>query len=332
VIDLDVLCREVRRVAGLDDDPQLRFLARGEYSLNYLGDIDSRKVVIRCVTGSQIGLSLSEQVLYESRALRALEGSGRTPACLAVQPEPAGIPFPFLIETYLPGRPLDYGIDLTAAAQCVAAIHDMPVSPGHGLQVHADPFTSISGESRQWAGPYLAWSGASRESRSALARAFAIVEDDQTRAARVFTEPDLAFVNYDLNTHNFIVAPDGGFVSLVDWEKARVAPAVQDIAHFLIPTTTLWRASSATRLTDEQESRFTATYLAARQRVDPQAFAAQLAMMRRLIALRAVSWCSWAVQSADAGQRVITNDETIERSRSYLEPAFLEELFIPGSG
>src|SRR5688572_22708412 len=105
--------------AAAGDPP--RFLARGEYSLNYLIKGVDGEAVVRLVTGSQLGLGLSEQARYEARALELLAASGRTPRLLAVAPEPAGLPYPFLVESYLPGRSLDYATDLGAAAECVAA-------------------------------------------------------------------------------------------------------------------------------------------------------------------------------------------------------------------
>ncbi|MDQ3548437.1 MAG: aminoglycoside phosphotransferase family protein, partial [Chloroflexota bacterium] len=216
-IDPDRLLQAVRAVFLVADDRPPRFLARGEYSLNYLVDGANGSAVVRLVTGSQIGLALPEQVRYEARALELLAPSGRTPRLLAVGLEAGDVPYPFLVESYLPGRPLDYATDLASAAVCLAAIHAVLVPAEHGLQVHRDPGPSIVAESRDWAEAYLGWDGASAASRRMLEQAIAVVEADLDRAAEVFAEPDLVLVNYDVNTHNFIVHDDG-FVSLVDWE------------------------------------------------------------------------------------------------------------------
>ncbi|MDQ3547612.1 MAG: hypothetical protein M3439_02230, partial [Chloroflexota bacterium] len=56
----------------------------------------------------------------------------------------------------------------------------------------------------------------------------------------------------------------------------------------------------------------------------------QLAMMRRLIALRAVTWRAWAVVGAAAGTRASVSDETLTCIRMYLAPAFLRSLFASG--
>lgn len=138
--------------------------------------------------------------------------------------------------------------------------------------------------------------------------ALEVIDVDQSSSREVFAEPDLVFVNYDLNTHTFIVGPNDRFVSLVDWEKARVAPTVQDIAHFLLPTTTLWRSSTATLLTPDQEASYLGTYLSERPHLDQDRFMLQVSAMKRLIALRAISSCmgvmiriSGDLQHRDAG-------------------------------
>jgi len=299
------------------------FLAQGEYSLNYLarGDED---VVVRLVTGSQIGLSLQEQAPYEHHALELLSGSGVTPKPYFVDPSPEKLSYPVVVEEFLPGEPLDYSKDIRSAARCIAAIHALGVPGDHGLQLHPDPAPAILAESRELATPYLEWPDATEESKSGLRNGFtrteAFLEQED-----LFTGDDLAIVNYDLNTHNFVVDHDQA--KLLDWEKARIAPITQDLAHFLLPTTTLWRDASATLLSKEQEQDFIDAYLENNPIRDVERFHTQLTAMRTIVSLRAVSWCAWALQETARSTRPITNEETLNKSRQYLEPEFLERLF-----
>jgi len=299
------------------------FLAQGEYSLNYLarGDED---VVVRLVTGSQIGLSLQEQAPYEHNALELLSNSGVTPKPYFVDPSPEKLPYPVVVEEFLPGEPLDYATDIKPAARCVAAIHALGVPADHGLQLHPDPAPAILAESRGLAAPYLEWTDATQESKSGLRKGFARIEGFLEQED-LFTGDALAIVNYDLNTHNFVV--DNGQARLLDWEKARIAPLTQDLAHFLLPTTTLWRDASATLLSKEQEQTFIDAYLENNPVPDVEIFHTQLAAMRTIVSLRAVSWCAWALQETARSTRPITNEETLNKSRQYLEPEFLERLF-----
>jgi aminoglycoside phosphotransferase (APT) family kinase protein len=301
------------------------FLARGEYSLNYLvrGEPD---LVARLVTGTQMGLPLEVQATYEHHALELLAPSGVTPRPRHVDPDPEGLPYPLILEEYLPGRPLDYSTDLPAAARCLAAVHALGVPEGHRLQVHPDPAPAILEESRGLAEPYLSWDGAPDGTKEALRRGFARIEGFLERRD-LFAGGDLSIVNYDLNTHNFVVGEAGGAAKLLDWEKARVAPRTQDLAHFLLPTTTLWRDDTATLLSGAQEGEFVGAYLERSPVEDEARFRHQLEAMKTIVSLRAVSWCAWAVQETARAGRPIANEETLNRSRRYLEPGFLEGLF-----
>jgi len=301
------------------------FLARGENSLNYRVGTD---LVARLVTNSEMGLTLPEQALYEHHALELLAPSGVIPEPRGVDPDPAGLPYPLILEQYLQGRPLDYATDLLPAARCVAAVHALGAPSGHSLQEKPDPAPAILAESRELAEPYLAWPDASAGSKAALRAGFERVEGF-LKDESLFDDTRLAVVNYDLNTHNFVVAEPDGAVRLLDWEKARIAPAVQDIAHFLIPTTTLWRDASAARLTEAQERAFVEEYLESAGISQEDRFLQQLDAMKVIVSLRAASWCAWALAETAKGTRAIVNEETLSKGRLYLEPAFLKSLFGP---
>ena len=315
----EYLSRRLEEPPASDD---VSFLARGEYSLNFLVRDES---VARLVTGTQMELPLTGQAVYEHGALELLAPSGVTPKPYFVDPEPDGLPYPLILEQYLPGRPLNYDTDLTAAARCVAAIHKLGVPENHHLQVHPDPVLAILEESRGLAAPYLEWDDTTEESKEALRAGFRKIErfleqDD------LFTGDDLTIVNYDLNTHNFVV--EHGEAKLLDWEKARIAPRTQDLAHFLLPTTTLWRDDTATLLSKEQERAFIEEYLKHAPVSNSGRFHTQLEAMRTIVSLRAVSWCAWALQETARNTHPITNEETLNKSRQYLEPEFLERLFL----
>jgi len=304
---------------------EVSFLARGEYSLNFLvaGGESGESLVARLVTGSQMGLGLGEQALYEHHALDLVADSGVTPRPGFVDPEPAGLPYPVILEEYLPGRPLDYASDLRAAARCVAAVHALGVPGEHRLQVHPDPAPAVLEESGGLVEPYLEWEGASGESKRALRAAFGRIREFQ-RVKGLFESGDLTVVNYDLNTHNFVV--EAGEARLLDWEKARVAPRTEDVAHFLIPTTTLWRDETAARLTPGQEREFLDEYAVRAGVEDRERFETQLTAVRLMISLRAVSWCAWALQAHERGERP-AGEEMLDKARTYLEPGFLRDLF-----
>jgi thiamine kinase-like enzyme len=329
LIPIDALIEDLHRHLGTLYPPEVQFLAAGEYSLNYLVRYDGQEVVARCVTGSQMDLSPADQVAYEAHALALLAASKRTPGFISLETSPKKIVYPFMILEYLAGEPLDYGKDLEGAARCVAAIHQVPVPEKHRLIVHPDPSLSLLEESWILAQPYLSWADAPTESVSGLRNLLEVVESGLDNAGDPFVDTDLCIVNTDLNSHNFVV--NGRDVWLLDWERARVGPAVQDLAHFLIPTTTLWREDSAVRLTAADEDLFLSVYLDERPQIDRPRFLYHLQAMKQLAALRAVCWCAWSVHASDTGQRPISSAETLASSRAYLQPAFLEQLAGLGS-
>ncbi len=307
---------------------EVAFLARGEYSLNYrIRGKTTPDLVARLVTGTQMGLPLGAQALYEHAALGLVAPSGVTPKPRLVDPDPQGLPYPLILEEFLPGRPLDYATDLAPAARCVARVHELGVPSGHALQVHPDPAPAILEESRGLATPYLEWDGATDWSKAGLKRGFRKIEGFLEQKG-LFTGDDLAIVNYDLNTHNFVVSDDGA-AKLLDWEKARISPRTQDLAHFLLPTTTLWRDDTAALLSEGQEREFVEAYLEHAPVADTGRFLEQLEAMKTIVSLRAVSWCAWALQETAQSSRPITHEETLRKSRAYLEPEFLEKLFGP---
>ena len=177
------------------------------------------------------------------------------------------------------------------------------------------------------AAPYLGWDGASDASKASLKRGFRKIEGFLEQKG-LFTGDDLAIVNYDLNTHNFVVGDDGD-AKLLDWEKARISPRTQDLAHFLLPTTTLWRDDTAVLLSEGQERQFVEAYLEHASVKNTDKFLDGLEAMKTIVSLRAVSWCAWALQETAQSSRPITNEETLRKSCAYLEPEFLEGLFGP---
>jgi len=78
-----------------------------------------------------------------------------------------------------------------------------------------------------------------------------------------------------------------------------------------------------------QEEEFVEAYLERVPVADVGRFRTQLEAMKTIVSLRAVSWCAWALQETAQSARPITNEETLSRSRTYLEPAFLAKLFAP---
>jgi len=286
------------------------FLAAGEYNANYLVTGAKDRFVLRINCGSQLGLG-KQQIAYEYRILQALAGSGVTPRPLACDPDPGPLGGGVLLMEYLPGLALEYDRDLARAASIFARVHTTPVPDG--LVVQPDPVMDIARECRGLIERYPAHP--LRKERDEI-RAYAESIQRLARETRALFEGEtLCIVNTEVNSGNFLISDRGGF--LVDWEKAVVSSRYQDLGHFLVPTTTLWK--SETVLSREDKARFLDTY---RQEacldLDMDTLTEKTRVLEKTILLRALSWCFMAWYEYTQTERPIQNQDTFAKIEQYL--------------
>jgi aminoglycoside phosphotransferase (APT) family kinase protein len=293
----------------VDAEPQVRFLAAGEYNRNFLVESGGRRLVFRINHGSQLGLA--DQIGYEYNVLRCVAPSGVTPRplCVHAGPEPFG--GGVMLMEWLPGDPLDYGRDLERASVVFARIHALPPCPG--LLTQADPVAAIAAESLALIERYPG---------HALTRQRAILLDYHRRIVRLgednrarFAADHPCVVNTEVNSGNFLISP--GRACLVDWEKAVVSSRHQDLGHFLAPTTTLWRTETV--LAPERKAAFLRAYHAALPDAPPfDEMAGLCAVMERAVVLRGLSWCFMAYHEYEHAGRTLTSELTREKIRLYM--------------
>ncbi len=305
----------------------LRFLAQGEYNINYLLRRDSGPpLVVRVNTGSQIGRPGGAQIAYEAAALRLLAPAGVAPRLHYLDATLALLPYGLLVMEHLPGGPLRYddAAHLGAAARTLARLHQTPSA--HGDFILRRALVDDLEEARGWLAPYLACPRAPAAARACLARLLERAAGDAARHAGRFPAP-FALVHTDVQAHNFVVEdrPDGPRCRLVDWERPLLDDPTYDLAHFTIPTTTRWKMGLT--LGPEQIEDFLTAYCAARPELDPLELRARLAIRRPFILLRAVSWCAGAWVEYTGKGRAIAHADTLARIEEYLRPDELAALF-----
>lgn len=296
----------------LAGDMQCSFLAAGEYNENYLVSDKTGAYVFRINQGTQLGLA--RQVEYEFSALQAVFPSGVTPRPLHYSLDAGGLGQGVLLMEYLPGRPLDYIRDLHIAADIFARIHAL--SPDPRLIVQADPVAAIAAESLALICRYNG--DRYRPVRQLLLKYHDQIVKLTSTSPTFFSGDPLCMVNTEVNSGNFLIHPQRS--CLIDWEKAVVSCRYQDLAHFLVPTTTLWKTDC--RLSAEDKKAFLASY---RQALDcpiplPE-LTQKTAFMERVILLRALSWCYMAYHEYTGKSRALTCDVTFSKIVSYLDEA-----------
>ena len=80
---------------------------------------------------------------------------------------------------------------------------------------------------------------------------------------------------------------------LVDWEKPLYGDPVQDLGHFLAPTTTFWKTDVI--LTEEEMADFTRKYIqAVNGRFDVSGIEERLNIFIPITRLRGITWCAMA--------------------------------------
>jgi aminoglycoside phosphotransferase (APT) family kinase protein len=288
----------------------ISFLAAGEYNANYLIRSESARCVLRINHGSQLGLG-QDQIAYEYKVLQALTATGVTPRPIACHPHPEPLGGGALLMSYLPGKALDYRRDMDRAAGILARVHTAVVPDG--LVVQADPVLDIARES---AGLLDRFADHPLNKERDQIRAYhdSVVElADRTRS--LFNGEELCLVNTEVNSGNFLISEAGAF--LVDWEKAVASYRYQDLGHFMVPTTTLWK--SDTVLTQPEKRRFLTTYRqVACPQMDLDGLILKTGVMEQTILLRALSWCFMAWYEYAMAERRLRHPDTFTKINQYL--------------
>lgn len=309
---------------GIPEDTKVSasILARGEYNENYIFEhpVTQEKLTARINLGSQ--MHLANQIEYEAQALRLLEESGRTPQLRYVDNE--GIKGQgVLIETWLPGRPLNYVTDLEKAACILADVHSVPVPANHGLVAPENPLQNIVAECAAMFDVYRRWSKADTALVPRIDRWLAYGNKHAQEAA---LQGARHLISTELNSQNFLINDERGATSyLVDWEKPLVAEVEQDLAHFLVPTTTYWKTDSI--LSRSERTAFVQTYCTAvAGRFDTPGIEQRLEEYLAITCMRGITWSAMALAQHKTGERLVADAYTLKKIDTFLQREFLDML------
>ena len=91
---------------NLNRNTEVRFLAQGEYNINFVLDSSTQKYVFRVNTGSQ--MENENQIKYEFDSIKIFEPSGVTPKVFFVDDSLSFFQYGILIMEFLEGEPLQY--------------------------------------------------------------------------------------------------------------------------------------------------------------------------------------------------------------------------------
>lgn len=297
--------------------------AQGEYNANYAFSVtregQTRNFLFRVNLGSQ--MHLDNQIEYEFEALRILAPSGRVPAALFVDGSCSQLPFGVGVEELLPGRPLRYEEDLDEAAHIFADIHAVEVPNNCTLLRPAHPVAAIVEECAQMFAKYRAWSQADSALIARIDALFKRAEEIAQQDRSMAAPTRVHVVNTEVNSSNFLINP-GATSYLIDWEKPVLGEVEQDLAHFLVPTTTYWKTD--TRFTRSDVEGFVEKYVrAVNGRFPVSNMQQRLESYLIVTCLRGLTWCAMAYTEYVGGGRAAENASTFAKIKEYLQDDFL---------
>ncbi|MEE4194276.1 MAG: aminoglycoside phosphotransferase family protein [Anaerolineae bacterium] len=303
-------------------------LAQGEYNMNYLiQQGDSPPWVLRVNVGSQI--HREDQIEYEFKALQLLAETKRTPLPFFVDDSREHIPQGVLGMQYLPGTMMNYQTHATEAAQLFAEIHSLShdLERTHLIQ-EKTPLSMTYEECTELLPGYLESDLADPDIVSFLKEVLDWANTARLKETYFLNDPWNCIINTEVNSSNFIWCECEKRLSLVDWEKPLWGDPSQDLSHFCVPTTTLWKTNF--RMDESIKQVFLVTYcdhLNDKHLIDT--IHDRVRLRDPFNCLRGISWSAWAWIAYQTGGAAIKNQDTYRKLCSYMEIHFIRSLFKP---
>jgi aminoglycoside phosphotransferase (APT) family kinase protein len=316
--------RDFQIAIGITENVEVEFLAQGEYNINYLLKDGEDKFVMRINLGSQ--MDLKDQIGYEFHALEKLAPSGVAPRPYYLDNTKEELPYGMLVMEYLSGRSLKYQYDLKAAAEVFAKIHELSISDDTILIKEEKPLTAIWNECSGLIEHYLESDLADKEIKDFLIEMKENLFEKKEKEKEIIELLSFSIVNTEVNSGNFIINENNNKAYLVDWQKPLITSPLQDLSHFMVPTTTLWKTDFIFNQGEEEE--FIHHYINARNlKISYQELLSALKIFNQFSAMRGVSWSAMAWVEYQQPGRLIKNEDTFKTMDNYLRRDFLEMLF-----
>ena len=305
VRDIDTVQDLISEEVGSNN---IQLIGKGEYNINFRFD---DKYVFRINMKSQLGLD-DRQIEYEYNALKLLEKTGVTPKVYRYDIKGKYIKKGYLIMDFLEGNPLDYDKDMDIVAYMLAKVHSCDIT-NHNLIVAKKPFLAMMEECKNMFFIYKNYELKSHVTEQYIEKFIKIVTNlginDEIK--------NPCIINTELNNRNFII---GKKSYIIDWEKPIIGEREQDLAHFLVPTTTNWKTDKI--LSDDEILNFIKEYKKYNS-IDEK----KLRKYFVFNILRGITGCSMAKVEYEKNEKGIVNQDTYEKINTFLSENYLKMLY-----
>ena len=321
-IDLDNIRRNKDFIErfGIDDKEEFSLLGQGEYNINYIfhSKAYNKKLVLRIATDSQ--MDLENQIRYEYEALELLNKTNRTPKPIYCDDKKELIPYGFLVMEFLPGKALNYKKDLKIAAEALADIHNEPIPKTNNLLKPENPIEAIYEECLKMFDKYRLSKYMDMEIKDSIEYLL-----EKGKNIKTIDIGNRTIINTELNSGNFLINGENNNNYIVDWEKPLYGYPAQDLGHFLTPTTTFWKTDII--LSREEISFFIKEYCKnSNQYKDEKELWNSVKNYLSMNCLRGITWCAMAYVEYQDPDKLIFNNYTYQKIKSYLSRNFLNMI------
>ena len=263
-------------------------------------------LLLRIPKQSQRGYAPADNLRYQAACFARVSESGHGPKLAGVVAPRDGLPFGALVVEEIAGRPPKLPEELPALAACIAKVHALPLPPPEArppLEDHVDPVAGLLVEIEEQA-RFIPDAGLAAESRREIEAELAWAYD--FAAGLGDAAQPVTLVLTDSHPGNFLI-DDSGKATIVDLEKALYGSPGVDLAHSTVHSSTTWDLDVYAELSLQEVAAFYRHYLEIIEEAGAAGLAARLRPwlipMRRLLFLRAITWCvMWSVQHQGAAK------------------------------
>jgi thiamine kinase-like enzyme len=263
------------------DSVQILNQTPGSYNLNFHIRVNQIDFNFRINIDQQSGLS--NQIEYEYRVLKFLEGRHIGPRAFLFDDTCRDFDFGIMIQEYLKGPHLTQAPrDITSAAELLSRLHSLkPV--GTTFVTWQDPLADTYQLVQDDISGYASKRSCDKHLLDMAQKCLKELAP-RVRQHRGLYRPE-SLNHTDVGLDNFIQSPHG--LHLIDWEKPRVDDASYDICCFLSEPAELW---CAPKVLDKQERRqFIETY-ARLSRKDKTDLMTKIKIREPMVSLHWILW------------------------------------------
>jgi len=161
-----------------------------------------------------------------------------------------------------------------------------------------------------------------------LGEVYAWAAEARKKEAYFIADPWHCIINTEVNNTNWILNRQTSAIHLTDWEKPLWGDPSQDLSHFRVPTTTLWKTNY--RMSPADKAEMMTAYKNALS--DPHlkdTIEERTRLRDPFNCLRGVSWCVMAWVQYQRDEHLVKNEDTFNKFAMYTDLTFVRSLFDP---